>query len=150
MLDVHKTKMLKTFSDMLNKETPTTSGGVIYEAAKEAYYVVNKCPDNIDFARDDSENAMENNAMIEAKLEQSRKEQNERAKENAKKFAEKFVDILKYGGFDTTIANEIDDHVKALDLIINVLPTGITVTSPTGPCTGTILINNSTANIQLL
>lgn len=79
---------------------------------------------------------------------------NEKAVETAKKFAEEFVEQLKKGKVLETISDEIDSHVKAIadGLMITMMPQGIAtiIAPPSGPCTGSMVISSSTAQINLL
>lgn len=49
------------------------------------------------------------------------------------------------------LAKLIMNYIKSAEITITCQPTALaTVASPVGPCTGSLLINKSTANIQIL
>ena len=62
----------------------------------------------------------------------------------AKNMAKKFADLAT-----KPLTKTIDEHIKSSGLFINVLPQGIQLTSPVGPCTGVINITPQTAEIQI-
>jgi len=72
-------------------------------------------------------------------------------KDKSNKFAADFVNALKQGKFIETISDEIDGHVKAIKLMINIPVLLPTIASPVGPCTGALSITEETgAQIQIL
>lgn len=70
------------------------------------------------------------------------KKLNSMAKEFGKKFAQEASPDL---------AKEIMNYIKSASLNIVVQPQGLaTIVSPVGPCSGTLLINDGTATINIL
>lgn len=138
MLATNKIALKQNLNNLLG--VPPMEGPV-YKAAYNAYYNVTKV--DIDKTNNDPDLApviAENAAKCEQKM-----------KDDAKKFATEFCNGLKDGGFMDTIADEIDSHVKAIKLLITMMPQGLaTIVSPMGPCTGTMIIDDTTANIQIL
>lgn len=136
MLSVNKPIMQQTFSNMLQEDT-----GMLYKAAYDAYMA--SMNDVKDMSNDDPE--------MEFQIANANSEMNKLKDKKSKEFAKAFVNSLKESGFDTTLANQIDQHVKSIQLLITMLPQGIaTLISPMGPCTGTMVISDATANIQVL
>jgi hypothetical protein len=74
--------------------------------------------------------------------------------DTAKLFSNEFIKQLKAGKLLETISDEIDSHVKAIadGLMITMMPQGIAtiIAPPSGPCTGSMVISSSTAQINLL
>lgn len=71
--------------------------------------------------------------------------------EAANAFADEFVNQLKSAKLLETISDEIDGHIKSMKLVITMLPQGIaTLISPVGPCSGSMIISDGTANINIL
>lgn len=62
----------------------------------------------------------------------------------SKNMAETFADLAA-----KPLTDAIEEHIKSSGLFINILPAGIALTSPVGPCTGTITITPQTAEIQI-
>lgn len=136
MLSVNKPLMQQTFSNMLQENT-----GMLYKAAYDAYMA--SMNDVKDISIDDPE--------MESQIATTNSNMNDLKKKKSKEFAKAFVNSLKDSGFDTTLANQIDQHVKSIQLMITMLPQGIaTLITPMGPCTGTMIISDATANIQVL
>lgn len=133
MLSANKPLMQQNFSSMISEN------GLFYKAAYDAFYETMK-PENI------SDPNLDANSINNITNEIDKK-----AKDAAKKFAKAFVKGLKDGGFDSKLATEIDNHVKAIQLLITMMPQGLaTIISPVGPCTGSMVISDATASIQLL
>lgn len=139
MLSVNKPLMQQVFSNMLMENGP------FYNAAYDAQYAT---------MEHTAKKQLEAMAMLDNTSVggESFPEVNKQEwKEVSKVFAKAFIKALKDGKFDKTLADEIDKHVKSTELFITMMPQGIaTIISPMGPCTGTMIINNSTANIKLL
>ena len=136
MLSVNKPIMQQTFSNMLLENT-----GMFYKAAYDAYMA----------SMSDIEDASDEDPDLNAKISEVNSEMNKLKEKKSKEFAKAFVKSLKDAGFDTTLADQIDQHVKSMQLMITMLPQGIaTIISPVGPCTGAMVISDATANIQLL
>lgn len=74
--------------------------------------------------------------------------------DTAKTFSDEFIKQLKDGKLLETISDEIDSHVKAIadGLMITMQPQGIAtiIAPPSGPCTGSMIISSSTAQIKLM
>lgn len=136
MLSVNKPIMQQTFSNMLLENT-----GMFYKAAYDAYMA----------SMNDIEDASDEDPDLNAKISEVNSEMNKLKDKKSKEFAKAFVTSLKDAGFDTTLADQIDQHVKSMQLMITMLPQGLaTIISPMGPCTGAMVISDATANIQLL
>lgn len=138
MLATNIIKMKENLNKLL--DTPPTAKGVLYKAAVNAYYEANSAePVNFD---DDPCGNMTASSISYAN------DINSNIKDCADKFAKEFCDSLKESGFMNIIADEIDAHIKAMNLVINV-PMVSTIISPTGPCTGVLNISNETSNINI-
>ena len=136
MLSVNKPLMQQTFSNMLLENT-----GMFYKAAYDAYMA----------SMNDIEDASDEDPDLNAKISEVNSEMNKLKEKKSKEFAKAFVKSLKDAGFDTTMTDQIDQHVKSMQLMITMLPQGLaTIISPMGPCTGAMVISDATANIQLL
>ena len=125
----------------LNKLITANKGSAFYNAAYEAYYSLFKnVASSIDSGSDP-----DLKPIIEAqKLECDRK-----AKADAELFAKSFCEALKKASVMDIIADEINTHIKSaqIDITAPILPT---VTSPMGPCTGSLTISPMTgANITI-
>lgn len=121
--------------------TPPVSEGVVYKAAYDAYYEVAKFDTTV------KNNDPDLGPIVSTGVIGCEKT----LKDNAKKFATIFCKGLKDGGFMDTIADEVDAHIKSSKLVISMMPQGIaTIVSPMGPCTGSMIISDETANIQIL
>lgn len=139
MLSVNLPLMKQNLNKLL--DTPPVGEGPIYKAAYNAYYNVTSVEG---FESTDDPDLAPIIAKNKAECEQ-------KCKKNAEDFAKEFCKGLKEGGFMTTIADEIDGHVKAIKLLITMMPQGIaTIVSPAGPCTGSMVIDDTTASIQIL
>jgi hypothetical protein len=124
-------------------ETPPVSESPMYKAAYNAYYEVNKSALNLEASVTDTD--------LAADVKKQQKQCEQKLKDNAKKFAEEFCKGLKDGDFMGTIADEVDGHIKSMKLFITMMPQGIaTIVSPVGPCTGSMIIDDTTASIQIL
>lgn len=130
MLSSNKPLMTAKLNSLLN----VSKGSPIYDAAYNAYYESNKCAFGVVSADDDPMGVSSSAAN----------ETNKKLKECAKNFAEEFCKNLKDGGFMDTIADEIDKHIKAMMLTINIPALLPTIVSPTGPCTGSLTISEAT------
>lgn len=67
------------------------------------------------------------------------------AKRFGKKFGEKFADEVS-----NDLAKAIMEYIQSAGVVINCLPNAIALTGPTGPVTGTIMINDTTSNISII
>ena len=71
-------------------------------------------------------------------------------KKTAKKFGKKFGSTFS-NEVSADLAKAIMNYIKSAEIMITCQPTALTtVVSPVGPCTGSLLINKGTANIQIL
>ena len=139
MLNVNLPLMKQNLAKLLS--TPPTKKGPVYEAAYNAYYSII----DVDF----DANTEDTDLMPIVQEQKIKCEQ--KKKDDADKFAKAFCEGLKSGGFTDAIADEIDGHVKAIKLLITMMPQGIaTIVSPAGPCTGSMIIDDTTASIQIL
>lgn len=130
MLSTNKPLMKNSLNSLLN----ASSGSPVYDAAYNAYYEANKCEMN-SMSPDDDPSGIANKAASET---------NEKLKDHAKDFATEFCKNLKNGGFMDTIADEIDKHVKSMMLTISIPVLLPTIVSPMGPCTGSLMISETT------
>lgn len=118
---------------------------VLENAAYDAYYEANKAEaasysPNDDPCGNQQSESVKITETINAAVEKC-----------ADKFAKEFCKQLKQGKFIETISDEIDGHVKAMKLMINVPALLPTIISPMGPCTGALSITEETgAQIQIL
>lgn len=108
---------------------------VVYEAAYNAYYEATKTDLPIANITDSdlSPTAIKKKSECEKIL-----------KDKAKLFATEFCKGLKDGGFMDTIADEVDKHIKMAQIDINVPSLMPTISSPVGPCSGSLNISVST------
>lgn len=121
--------------------TPPVGEGPVYKAAYDAYF-------NVTNVEIDSEN---DDVDLQPIIAESKQKCEQKVKDDAKKFATDFCNGLKDNGFMDTIADEIDAHIKSAKLLITMLPQGIaTIVSPVGPCSGSMVIDDTTADIQIL
>ena len=119
-----------------------TNSSPMYDAAYNAYLNISKS--NMNKVNVDDEDTK---SIVDAEV--ARCEQ--KMKDDARQFANDFCKGLKDGGFMDTIADEIDGHVKAIKLMITMMPQGLaSIISPMGPCTGSMIIDDTTAMIQIL
>lgn len=140
-------------NDLLN--VPPIEEGPVYKAAYAAAYNAKYTEGKRNFENADS--AIQNidddlKASITSSAEYIKREPDLKDKSDkfAKDFATEFCNSLKNNGFMDSLANEIDKHIKAIGLSVTVLPQGLaTIASPAGPCTGTLMINDATAQIQI-
>lgn len=137
MLSANK-EILKTNLNNLIAENTSP----MYKAAYNAYYNMTKANmQTIEVTDIDLQPIVEAELI---KIEQ-------KIKDDANNFANDFCKTLKDGGFMDTLADEIDNHVKAIKLLITMMPQGLaTIISPMGPCSGSMVIDDTTANIQIL
>lgn len=144
------TDNLPLFKQNLNKLIDGDSSimyKAAYEAAYNAYYEATKV---------DIDTSGQNNSDLKLLMEAEKTACEQKMKDDsgkfAKTFATDFCDILKKEKFMDAIADEVDGHIKAMKIMINVLPTAIsTIVSPMGPCTGALIIDDpSTATIQIM
>lgn len=141
MLSVNKPLMDQKLNALYN---------VLEKAAYDARYNEGKRDlDAADAKLNDSTFDKDIKASIESNPEYIKREIDLKDKSN--KFAADFVNALKQGKFIETISDEIDCHVKAIKLMINVPTLLPTIISPMGPCTGALSITEETgAQIQIL
>lgn len=75
---------------------------------------------------------------------------NSKLKDTATKFGKKFGEVFSNEVSDD-LAKAIMNYIKSAEIMITCQPTALaTVVSPAGPCSGSLLINKGTANIQIL
>ena len=139
MLSENKEIMQQNLNSLLNINGP------FYNAAYNAMLAVIPEPINA------NEIEFDDTGDMASLLNDVIKQQKDKRINDAKEFAKEFVNSLKEGEFMDVIADEVDKHIKSAYINITMLPQGLnSIVSPTGPCSGTLVINNSTANIQLL
>lgn len=139
MLSTNLPLLKQNLNNLLS--VPPAKEGPVYKAAYDAYF--NATNVEVDAENDDSD--------LKATVEQAKQSIEQKVKDDAKKFATDFCNGLKDNGFMDTIADEVDGHIKSIKLLITMMPQGIaTIISPMGPCSGSMVIDDSTANIQIL
>lgn len=118
--------------------------GPVYKAAYNAYYEANKA-EAASYSPDDDPlgNQTTESTKIAVDI-------NNNIDKCAVKFATEFCNQLKQNGFMDAIADEINSHIKSIKLMINMPALLPTIISPAGPCTGSLMINDATAQIQIL
>ena len=119
--------------------------GPVYKAAYNAYYEANKA-ETVSYSSENDPlgNQTTESAKIVADI-------NNNIDKCADKFAKEFCKQLKQNGFMNAIADEIDGHIKAIKLMINIPSLLPTIISPMGPCIGALSITEETgAQIQIL
>lgn len=142
MLAVNKPLMEAKFSQMLMEES-----GMLYKAAKEAHYAASKY--TYDVQRE------QYNAGIDSRIEPMGDADNktkDQWEDIAKEFAKAFVKSLKDAGFDSTLADEIDKHVKSIEPMINFVipgPAGA-LAGATGPVTGALIGTTTNGVVQIM
>lgn len=135
MLSVNKPLMDQKLNALYN---------VLENAAYKAYY--NQLKSKFDNSKTD----IQDSEISKIVASENIKLENE-MKNDAAQFANDFCNALKQGKFIETISDEIDGHVKAIKLMINVPALLPTIISPMGPCTGALSITEETgAQIQIL
>lgn len=116
------------------------NSSVMYDAAYNAYYESAK-PDKNAAKVDDPSAQAQNEGFQNDMVKQI----DDKVKEKAKEFANAFCKNLKDGGFMDKIADEIDKHVKSLDIsIVAPIPnptSGSVLACGVGPVTGSIAMN---------
>lgn len=138
MLSANKPIMQQAFSNMLTKET-----GAFYKASYDAFITTMEGCNSDELTTDDED--------LSKEIAKQKQQFEIKQKDMAKKFASAFVDALKNANFDKELADQIDNHVKSLQFVITMMPQGLaTIVSPVGPCTGSMIISDATANIQLV
>ena len=132
---------LPVMKNALNALLMDSKGNPVYDAAYNAFYEANKGELN-SVSADDDPNGLVNNAINEA---------NKRLEKLSEIFAKEFCNNLKDGKIMESIADEIDKHIKSMELMITMLPQGIaTVISPVGPCSGSMVISKATADVKII
>lgn len=134
---------LPIMKENLNLLLTPSKGNPFYDAAYDAYYEASKA-EAVSYSPDDDPcgNQRSESVEIAEKI-------NEAVEICADKFAKSFCDSLKKGKFMDCLADEVDNHIKSMKLMIN-MPTLLhTIISPAGPCTGSLMINDATAQIQI-
>ena len=140
MLATNKPLMDAKFDMLVKKGTALAPdvGGAIYKAAYHAYLDNSlKKIDSVSCSDDDLK------PLVKAETEKAKIELKNEAHDFAVFFADAMSEILK------EISTQIDSHIKSaqIDITTPVLPT---VTSPMGPCSGTLTISKMTgANITI-
>ena len=139
MLSTNLPLLKQNLNNLLS--VPPANEGPVYKAAYDAYFNVTNV--EVDTENEDSD--------LKSIVEQAKQDVEQKVKDDAKKFATDFCNGLKDNGFMDTIADEIDAHIKSTKLLITMMPQGIaTIVSPVGPCSGSMVIDDTTANIQIL
>lgn len=131
MLSANLPLLKQNLNDLLS--VPPLKEGVVYKAAYDAYYNVIKT--DIDTNNSDPDLApivASSAAQCEQKMI-----------DDAKQFATDFCNGLKSGGFMDSIADAINSHIQSAQIDITVPAIPPTITSPTGPCTGSLIISKS-------
>lgn len=137
-LDNNK-KLMETAFEQLTVDNNGVNNGVMFDAAYNAYFEINK--KYLDEAAKANIEDEDLKPLIDAKI----KESEEKLKSNAHEFAKTLC-----GGIDEVlkeISKQIDAHVKALQINVKAPtpgPSGTVLTSPLGPCAGTIILSNVT------
>lgn len=137
-LDNNK-KLMETAFEQLTVDNNGVNNGVMFDAAYNAYFEINK--KYLDEAAKANIEDEDLKPLIDAKI----KESEEKLKSNAHEFAKTLC-----GGIDEVlkeISKQIDAHVKALQINVKAPtpgPSGTTISSPLGPCAGTIILSNVT------
>lgn len=141
MLAVNKPLMEMTFSQMLMENT-----GMLYKAAKEAHYAASEHMYN---SQKESYNS-----IIDTVITPMGDADNTTKKmwtDTAEEFAKAFVKSLKDSGFDSTLADEIDKHVKSIEPMLSfIVPTHGALACPAGPVTGTLIGTTTNGAIQIM
>lgn len=153
-ITANKPIMDKAFEALCIKGDGTESGvnsaGIVYKSAFNAYF--KKLSENLPTSMDDISSDEDTKSKLENFDGITPDRIRESLVEDAHQFAECFTDAMSECLKE--ISTQIDNHVKAVadGLLITMLPQGIgTIVSPTGPCTGSMIIQNkSTAEIQIL
>lgn len=139
MLSANLPLLKQNLNNLLS--VPPANEGPVYKAAYDAYFNVTNV--EVDTENDDND--------LKTTVEEAKQSIEQKVKDDAKKFATDFCNGLKDNGFMDTIADEVDGHIKSIKLLITMMPQGIaTIISPMGPCSGSMVIDDSTANIQIL
>jgi hypothetical protein len=115
------------------------NNSVMYDAAYNAFYEASK-PDKNAAKIDDPSAQQQNDGFQNDMVKQI----DDMVKEKAKEFANMFCKNLKDGGFMDKIADEIDKHVKSLDISITTAvpgPSGSVLACGVGPVSGSIILN---------
>jgi hypothetical protein len=139
MLSTNKQIMDSKF-DMLSKKgsaaAPDT-GGAIYKAAYHAYY--DKTYERINATEDPTDEDIKADLASRGMLKQNNIE---KLKNEAHEFASLFADAMKECLDE--ISTQVDQHIKAAQINIVIPALTPTIVSPTGPCTGSLIISEST------
>ena len=145
MLSTNKISMDNTFAMLAKKGTANNpdAGGAIYKAAYHAYF--DKTYDNLKSMQDptdaDLKADLASKKILKTDVEES-------LRKDAHEFASYFADAMDE--CLSEISNQIDQHIKSMCLNIIMQPQGIaTIVSPTGPCSGSMIISDSTAQIMI-
>lgn len=121
MLTANKEVMKLVFLNMLDPAT----NGMLYKAAKEAYYAVFKPKQPTGEVNLDIEQYVTN-------------DMDNIAKDMSETFAKTFVNSLKDSKFHEELATQIDNHVKSIEVNL-IVPTHGALTCAMGPVTGTLI-----------
>ena len=139
MLSVNKNVMDSKF-DMLSKKGSATApdtGGAMYKAAYHAYYdktyerlMKTEDPDDADLKAD-----LASKGLL-------KKDNIEKLQKEAHEFASYFADAMKECLDE--ISTQVDQHIKSAQINITIPALTPTIISPTGPCTGSLIISEMT------
>lgn len=123
---------LPILKQKLNQLIKDSKGGAFYDAAYAAYYsLIKSASGNINIGSDSD---------LMPLIQEHKLECEQQAKKDAESFAKTFCSELKKAKFMDIIADEVDTHIKTaqIDITTPILPS---VTSPVGPCSGTLTIS---------
>lgn len=123
MLTANKEVMKLVFLNMLDP----AANGMLYKAAKEAYYAVLKPKQPTGEVNLDIEQYVTN-------------DMDNIAKDMSETFAKTFVNSLKDSKFHEELATQIDNHVKSIEVNL-IVPTHGALAGAMGPVTGTLTGN---------
>lgn len=142
MLSVNKPLMDTKFSMLAKKGTAKApdTGGAIYKAAYHAYFdkTYNKLMETSDPSDTDLYNKLRSEKMLKNdNIDKLREE----AHDFASFFADAMDEILK------EVSTQVDAHIKAASININVPALLPTIISPMGPCSGSLTIGETTGAI---
>lgn len=139
MLSTNKLVLENNLKNIFDKD------GDLYKAAYNAHYTTSE------YIYASQQNDLFFNEDTKDIVISASKDMKEKWKEAAKVFAENFTNTLISNNLHLKLADEIDKHIRSMQLSIVIQPqTLASIISPTGPCSGTLIINNETSNIQLL
>lgn len=137
-LSANKSLMDNSFKQLII-DNNGINNGVMFDAAYNAYFEINK--KYLEEAQDVEIVDADLKPLIDAKLKESEEQLKSDARAFAKTLCGGIEEVLK------EISKQIDAHVKALKIEVKAPtpgPSGTTLSSPLGPCAGTIILSNLT------